>query len=292
MTFKDEKNGYVNVPSVMDDGRVVDQKEAFAAYQKTGHHLGKFNTLKAALNAAQNLHEEQAADYDRMASQNQPTVGPPNPIRTAVGAPSVPGGPAPLMDGVQMVPFSEFYKAIGGDRAKAEEMVPGITKPDGHKLLKPGPDGKPHVSVKPEHMPIIKAADPQNVKQTNDLVTKAFKAAQEHKQTRQLAEKAMKVSGQPVPKYMLPDEVAQSLGFKSWAKMAERPGLIAALYPGGNANGGASAYLVRSANGVQMIMNPHSPDFQKMRNDILKRGEQQVTHEEQLASAGGKDGQQ
>lgn len=104
MTFEDGPGRYVNVPSVMDDGRVVGQPEAYDAYRKSGHHLGRFSALPAAIRAAENLHEDQAGMYDQMARENQPTVGPPHPMprREAVeiGQPVInyPGHPLPQVE--------------------------------------------------------------------------------------------------------------------------------------------------------------------------------------------------
>lgn len=54
--------GEVLVPRVVD-GRVVSEKEAFAHYQKTGEHLGIFDSPEDATSYAQSLHNEQAQEY-------------------------------------------------------------------------------------------------------------------------------------------------------------------------------------------------------------------------------------
>lgn len=68
-----------NIPTVTADGRVVGPDEAIREYRRTGQHLGAYSTPEAAERAAQNLHEEQAGDYDTRAEANEPTTGPANP---------------------------------------------------------------------------------------------------------------------------------------------------------------------------------------------------------------------
>jgi hypothetical protein len=62
MSFE-EDGKEVLIPTVSDDGRILSNKEAKALYRKTGKHLGKFNSVKAAEEYAQRLHEEQEAMY-------------------------------------------------------------------------------------------------------------------------------------------------------------------------------------------------------------------------------------
>jgi len=83
MTVEDGPGRYANIPSVMDTGEVVGEQAAREAYKKSGHHLGKFGDLNKAVHAAENLHEEQASDYDAQAARGNPTVGPPGPPRVS-----------------------------------------------------------------------------------------------------------------------------------------------------------------------------------------------------------------
>ncbi len=50
----------VVIPTVMDDGRIVSDKEAVEHYLKTGKHFGKFKAAESATKFAKQLHEDQS----------------------------------------------------------------------------------------------------------------------------------------------------------------------------------------------------------------------------------------
>jgi len=49
----------VLIPTVSDDGRILSDQEAVQQYRRTGRHLGKFNSVKAANRHARRIHQEQ-----------------------------------------------------------------------------------------------------------------------------------------------------------------------------------------------------------------------------------------
>ena len=59
ISFNDGEKEVV-IPTVSDDGRIMSDKEAINNYFKTGKHLGKYDTVKDAEKAAQNIHNQQA----------------------------------------------------------------------------------------------------------------------------------------------------------------------------------------------------------------------------------------
>ena len=56
-------DGEVLIPTVSDDGRIMDEKEAIDTYFKTGKHLGIFRTPEAASEYAEMLHLAQQMMY-------------------------------------------------------------------------------------------------------------------------------------------------------------------------------------------------------------------------------------
>ena len=63
MGFQETEGGpQILIPTVIKD-RVVSPEEAIKHYQKTGEHLGKFETPEEATAYAEKLHEEQAKMY-------------------------------------------------------------------------------------------------------------------------------------------------------------------------------------------------------------------------------------
>ncbi|MBA1234791.1 hypothetical protein G7Z98_09520 [Pseudomonas stutzeri] len=53
----------VLIPTVSEDGRIMEDEEAIQQYLETGRHLGKFSTPKQASEYAEQLHDDQAKQY-------------------------------------------------------------------------------------------------------------------------------------------------------------------------------------------------------------------------------------
>jgi hypothetical protein len=67
MSFE-EDGKEVLVPTVSPDGRIMSDDEAIALYQRTGQHLGKFDSPAQADAYAASLHESQARFYEQRSS--------------------------------------------------------------------------------------------------------------------------------------------------------------------------------------------------------------------------------
>lgn len=57
--------GEVLIPTVSDDGRILEDEEAIDLYRQTGRHLGIYRTPEEATSAAERLHHEQERMYRR-----------------------------------------------------------------------------------------------------------------------------------------------------------------------------------------------------------------------------------
>ena len=67
MSFQDEKGGpEILVPTVSEDGKIMNEDDAIQQYQRTGKHLGKFTNPDTATSYAQKLHEQQAGPLNSL----------------------------------------------------------------------------------------------------------------------------------------------------------------------------------------------------------------------------------
>lgn len=97
MSFQDRDGKETLVPTVAADGSgILSNKDAIAQYDKTGQHLGKFNTPEQADAYANRLHVAQEKDYaaPTVAPGGEP-VAAPSPAPAAVPAAETAGEPAP-----------------------------------------------------------------------------------------------------------------------------------------------------------------------------------------------------
>jgi hypothetical protein len=65
MGFTDDQGRNVLVPSVSDDGRIMDDKEAWDEYLKTGRHMGVYPTAEQSDRAGEKIHEDQEKNPPR-----------------------------------------------------------------------------------------------------------------------------------------------------------------------------------------------------------------------------------
>lgn len=214
---------------------------------------------------------EQAGDI--RTTFGKPKLIPPSPVQIGqvqpmaqqgVGAPAAPAmasGPTREGQTVQ-IPFSQFFAMTAGDKAKAEAAVPGITSAQGVHLLKPGPDGRPTVSVPLDILQQLQAPTPQQT--SRQLIDAKFaEAAQLHRATAQIAHGAPK--GKPQPDFVTADGFAQALGAKTFHELT--PHTLAALLPGIESPNGRMHWVRTRTDGVDMLPNPLGPNFRKFQQD-------------------------
>lgn len=81
--------GETLIPTVSDDGRIMSDQEAVDLFNRTGRHLGIFDTPENATAYAQSLHDEQAAEY--LPSAQPGAAGAPWSADPVAGTPGQPG---------------------------------------------------------------------------------------------------------------------------------------------------------------------------------------------------------
>jgi hypothetical protein len=181
--------------------------------------------------------------------------------------------------GPQSVSFNEFYRAINGDRGKAEQMIPGITKPDGYKLLHAGPDGRPHVKVPAQHMPFLQIKDPAQAQAQSQVLDKIRQTGRTQHEVLDLMSKARAATGEggagpgtsAEPEWIPMDTLAQQYGRKDHTQLDA--GLIDALYPDftkAAQEAQVANWMRRDVTGAPMFRNPRNPSYRQTKLDYLK----------------------
>jgi hypothetical protein len=169
--------------------------------------------------------------------------------------------------GPQLVPFATFFRLVKGDKVKAEQIVPGITSPEGAKLLRPGPDGKPHVPVQPDRLRELDAISPQQAAANHAAIVQKMEEILNHKQTQALA--ARVGGGASAKEWLTASELAQQLHYKDPSQIP--PTVLEAVYPGGDHEAGMAGFMRTTTTGEPVFLNPQSKAYKKQKLDVLKR---------------------
>lgn len=117
------------IPTVSDDGRLLSNDEAIAEFQRTGKHLGAFDTPANATAYAQKVHQDQAAQLERGGREYLDDQG--NPIGAAAQEeePLAYGVGGPMMR-VAMDVGGGIVKGLGKTAVGAGRMfhaIPGFS---------------------------------------------------------------------------------------------------------------------------------------------------------------------
>jgi hypothetical protein len=151
------------IPTVNDLGQVMNPDEAVAYANKTNQNLGVFKDAASSERYAQNLHEDQAGQYDQMARRGDPTVGPPRPpmAYTEVGKPQIPPqhGAFVNVGAPSEIDYGQMQGVNGLNVRAPKDMgaVPGLT-------LTVHPDGKRTIEIPHEVLDAIFKTAPRKHK--------------------------------------------------------------------------------------------------------------------------------
>lgn len=167
-------------------------------------------------------------------------------------------------DNSDEVPFSDFFAAVKGNPAVAEKIVPGITSDKALAMMRPGTDGRPTLKLTPNQKDALRKH--QGTEFNIQAVSRKMREA--------TARNGMAAAGESdnVPTHVAPDAFAQNLGFKSWDAIPAA--VLPMVLPGFDQANGLAPFLVRTATGDSLLLNPKSPAYEKTRLDILQKQQQ------------------
>lgn len=140
-SFRDDQGREVLIPTVSDDGRIMSNQEAWQNYQRTGKHLGIFDTPESATAYANSLHNQQDQFYNSGGGQAQNQI--PENVRKAILLAGPDKGPDMLAEYFMepAEPYSTVAKAkadLAADRISQQEYDSIVAK---ETRIPPDPQG-------------------------------------------------------------------------------------------------------------------------------------------------------